>query len=138
MKDCSPSVAPIMKGDNLNLNQCLKIDFDKESMKNISYASAVGSLMYVQVCTRPDITFAVGVLERYQSNPSIHHWKAAKKVIRYLKVIKDYILMYKQTNNLHMVGYFDANFIDCVDSRNSTSSYIFIMALFLEEDSSKL
>ena len=46
MKDCSPSVAPIMKGDNLNLNQCLKIDFEKESTKNISYASAVGSLMY--------------------------------------------------------------------------------------------
>ena len=63
MKDCSPSVATIMKGDKLNLNQCLKIDFKKESMKNISYALAVGSLMYVQVCTRPDIIFAVGVLE---------------------------------------------------------------------------
>ena len=61
MKDCSP-IATIMKGDKLNLNQCLKIDFNKESMKNISYASAVGSLMYVKVCTRLDITFAVGVL----------------------------------------------------------------------------
>ena len=46
MKDCSPSFAPIMKGDKLSLNQCPKNDLEKESMKNIPYASAVGSLMY--------------------------------------------------------------------------------------------
>ena len=44
MKDCSSSVAPIMKGDKLSLNQYLKIDLEKESMKNITYASAVGSV----------------------------------------------------------------------------------------------
>ena len=65
MKVCSPNVAPIMKGDKLSLNQCSKNDLEKESMKNIPYASAVGSLMYAQVCTRPDIAYAVGVLERY-------------------------------------------------------------------------
>ena len=62
MKDCSPSIAPIVKGDKLNLNQCPKNDFEKEEMKNIPYASAVGSLMYAQVCTRSDISFAVGML----------------------------------------------------------------------------
>ena len=46
MKDCSPSVAPIVKGDRLSLSQCPKNDFERESMKNIPYASAVGSLMY--------------------------------------------------------------------------------------------
>ena len=46
MKDCSPSVAPIVKGDKLSLNQCPKSDLEKESMKNIPYALAVGSLMY--------------------------------------------------------------------------------------------
>ncbi|MCI78468.1 hypothetical protein A2U01_0099738, partial [Trifolium medium] len=50
-------------------------------MKNIPYASVVGSLMYAQVCIRPDITFAVGILGRYQSNPSMDRWKAAKKVL---------------------------------------------------------
>ena len=73
MKDCSPSVAPIVKGDKFNLNQCPKNDFEKEPMKNILYASAVGSLIYAQVCTRLDNAFAVGMLGRYQSNPSMDH-----------------------------------------------------------------
>ena len=54
-------------------------------MKNIPYASLVESLMYAQVCTRPDIAFAVGMLGRYQRNLGLDHWKAAKKVIRYLQ-----------------------------------------------------
>ncbi len=62
MKDCSPSVAPIVKGDRFNLNQCPKNDFEREQMKNIPYASAIGSLMYAQVYTRLDIAFVVGML----------------------------------------------------------------------------
>ena len=46
MTNCSPSVAPILKGDILDLNQCPKNDFEREHMKNIPYASIVGSLMY--------------------------------------------------------------------------------------------
>ena len=49
MKDCSPSVAPIVKGDRFNLNQCLKNNFERESMKNILYASAVGICMLKSV-----------------------------------------------------------------------------------------
>ncbi|RVW61091.1 Retrovirus-related Pol polyprotein from transposon TNT 1-94 [Vitis vinifera] len=128
MKNCSPSVSPIVKGDRFNLNQCPKKDLEKEQMKNIPYASAVGSLMYAQVCTRPDIAFAVGMLGRYQSNPGIDHWKDAKKVMRYLQETKDYKLMYRRTSNLEVVGYSDSDFAGCVDSRKSTSGYIFILA----------
>ena len=73
MKNCSLSVAPILKGDRFDLNHCPKNDFEREHMKNIPYTSAVGSLMYSQVCTRPDIAFAIGVLGKYQSNPGIDH-----------------------------------------------------------------
>ena len=128
MKDCSPSVSPIVKGDRFNLNQCLKNELEREQMKNIPYASAVGSLMYAQVCTRPDIAFVVGMLGRYQSNPSIDHWKAAKKVMRYFQETKYYKLMYRLTSNLEVVGYSDSNFVGCVDSRKSTTGYIFILA----------
>ncbi|RVW67823.1 Retrovirus-related Pol polyprotein from transposon TNT 1-94 [Vitis vinifera] len=128
MKNCSPSVSPIVKGDRFNLNQCPKNDLEREQMKNIPYASAVGSLMYAQVCTRPDIAFVVGMLGRYQSNPCIDHWKAAKKVMRYLQGTKDYKLMYRRTSNLEVVGYSDSDFAGYVDSRKSTSGYIFILA----------
>ena len=85
-------------------------------MNNIPYASTVGSLMYAQVCTRPDIAFAIGMLGRYQSNPGMDHWRAAKKVMQYLKGTKDYMLMYRRTNSLEVVGYIDSNFAGCVDS----------------------
>ena len=65
MKDCSPNAAPIMKGDKFDLNQCPKNELERKQMYNIPYASAIGSLMYAQVCTRPNIAFAVGMLGRY-------------------------------------------------------------------------
>jgi len=95
MKDCSPVVDPIVKGDRFNLNQCPKNDFEREQTKNIPYASLVGSLMYAQVCIRLNIAFAVGMLRRYESNLGIDHWRVAKKVMRYLQGIKGYMLMYK-------------------------------------------
>jgi len=128
MKDCSPSVAPIVKGDRFNLNQCPKNDFEREQMKNIPYALVVGSLMYAQVCTRPDIVFVVGMLGRYQSNPGIDHWRAAKKVTRYLQGTKDYMFMYRQIDNLDVIGYSDSDFVGYVDSRKSTFWYIFMIA----------
>ena len=85
IKDCSPSTAPIIKGDRFSLNQCPSNDLEKKEMKNIPYASTLGSLIYTQVCTRPDISYAVGMLGRYQSNLGLEHWKAAKKVMRYLR-----------------------------------------------------
>ncbi|XP_040863834.1 secreted RxLR effector protein 161-like [Glycine max] len=96
-------------------------------MKNIPYASIFGSLMYAQVCTRYNIAFAVGMLRRYQSILGIDHWRAAKKVIRYLQGTKDYMLMYRQTNNLDVIGYSNSDFAGYVDSRKSKSRYIFIM-----------
>ncbi|XP_059633008.1 secreted RxLR effector protein 161-like [Cornus florida] len=95
-------------------------------MEVIPYASAVGCLMYVQVCTRPDIAFAVGMLGRYQSNLGMDHWRAAKKVMRYLQGTKEYMLTYKRLNLLEVVGYSDYDFGGCIDSRKSTSGYVFL------------
>ena len=46
MKDCSPGIAPIVKCDRFSLNQCLSNDLEKKEMKNIPFASAIGSLLY--------------------------------------------------------------------------------------------
>ena len=73
MQGCSPSVAPIVKGDRFNLNQYPKNEFKREQMKNILHALVIGNIMYVQVYTRLDIAFDVSMLGRYHSNPSMDH-----------------------------------------------------------------
>ncbi|RVW59615.1 Retrovirus-related Pol polyprotein from transposon TNT 1-94 [Vitis vinifera] len=82
------------KGLLHEVKQFLSKNFDMKDMGETSYIIGikihrdrfqVESLMYAQVCTRPDIAFAVGMLGRYQSNLGLDHWKAAKKVIRYLQ-----------------------------------------------------
>nr|XP_033517251.1 secreted RxLR effector protein 161-like [Nicotiana tomentosiformis] len=120
--------SPIVKGDKFNLNQCPKNDFEGEQMKNIPYAYVVRRLMYARVCTRPDIAFVVGMLGRYQNNPTIDHLRVAKKVLRYLQGTKDYMLMYNRLDNFEVIVYSDSIFVGCIDSRKSTSRYIFMLA----------
>ncbi|XP_050147294.1 secreted RxLR effector protein 161-like [Malus sylvestris] len=84
--------------------------------------------MYAQVCTRPDIPFALSLLGRYQSNPGHAYWIVAKKVLRYLQKTKDYKLVYRRSDKLELLGYYDSDFAGCQDSLKSTSSYIFMMA----------
>ena len=72
-----------MKGDRFNLNQSPK-NKKRNKMKNIPYTSVVGNIMYVQVCIRSNIAFAVNMLRICQSDQGMDHWRAAKKVFRYL------------------------------------------------------
>lgn len=92
------------------------------------YASLVGSIMYAQVCTRPDLAFAISVLGRFQLNLGKQHWVAAKKVLRYLQRTKSFMLTYKRVQDLELVGYSDFDFTGCVDERRSTSGYLFFLA----------
>jgi len=128
MDKCSASPVPIQKGDKFSLMQCPKNDLERKQMENIPYASVVGSLMYAQTCTRPDISFAVGMLGRYQSNPGLEHWKAAKKVLRYLQGTKNHMLTYRKSDHLEVIGYTDSDFAGCVDTRKSTFGYVYLLA----------
>ncbi|WJZ85723.1 hypothetical protein VitviT2T_005243 [Vitis vinifera] len=105
-------------------------------MDKIPYAFAIGSIIYAQVCTRPDIAYKVGMLGRYQSNPGIDHWKVVKKVSCYLQETKDYMLTYRRSNNLEITGYSYSDYVSCKDTNRSTSSYIFMLlngTYFMEE-----
>lgn len=84
--------------------------------------------MYAQVCTRPDLASVTGMLGRFQSNPGPDHCKAAKKVLRYMQGTKDFMLTYKKSDNLEVIGYSDSDLAWCVDSKKSTSGYIFTLA----------
>ena len=73
MENCNPIDTPMVKGEKLNNNLCLETPKQKERMEKVLYASAVGSLMYVILCTKPYISYVVRVVNRYQSNPSEAH-----------------------------------------------------------------
>ncbi|XP_074265886.1 secreted RxLR effector protein 161-like [Silene latifolia] len=127
MVKCNPNDVPIQKEDKFSLSMCPKTELERNAMKNFPYASLVGSLMYAQVCTRPGISFAVVMLGRYQSNPGMGHYSAAKKVLRYLKGTRDKMLTYRHTDQLEVIGYADSDFGGCVDSRKSTFGYVFAL-----------
>ena len=71
MKDCALGDTLIDKGDKFSLLQCPKNEIENKEMKNIIYASIVGSLMFAQVCTCLNIAYVVGMLGRYLSNPGM-------------------------------------------------------------------
>ena len=97
-------------------------------MKAVHYSSIVGSLVYAQVCTRPDIAFVVSMLGKYLTDPGQSHWKAAKKVVRYLQGTKDLMSTYRRTDALEVVGFSDSDYASWMDDKKSTSGYIFMMA----------
>ncbi|KAM1610828.1 hypothetical protein ACFXTN_021194 [Malus domestica] len=97
-------------------------------MANRPYAPIVGSLMYAQVCTRPDLAFAISMLGRFQANPGEKHSTIAKKVMRYLQRTKDYMLVDGKTEKLELVGYYDSDLAGCEDDMRSMSGFIFLLA----------
>ncbi|XP_057502673.1 secreted RxLR effector protein 161-like [Actinidia eriantha] len=95
-------------------------------MRLVPYASVVGSLMYAMLCTRPNIYYVVSMVSKYQSNPESKPWIAVKHILKYLKRTRDYVLIYG-SEDLTPIGYTDFNFQSDIDSRKSTSSYVFTL-----------
>ena len=95
-------------------------------MSRIPFDSAVGSLMYAMLCTRPDIYYAVGIVNRYQSDPEGEHWIAVKHILKYLMRTRDYMLVYS-SGSLETIGYTDSDFQGDIDSRKSTYGYVFTL-----------
>jgi hypothetical protein len=126
MNDCKPIDNPIAKGEKLCLEMCPKTQDEIKKMARVPYANAIGSLMYAMMCTQSDICYAVGLVSRFQSNPGQSHWKAVKRILRYLKGTIDYVLCYKGSN-LCLVGYSDANWGSDLDECKSTSGYAFLL-----------
>jgi len=73
MQGCKSGDTQVAKDEKFSLSQCPKNDLEVKEMQKIPYASVVESLMYAQVCTRPDIAFIVGMLSRYLSNSGMDH-----------------------------------------------------------------
>jgi hypothetical protein len=78
MQNAKPVSTPLANHFKLTKEMCLQTQEEIEYMSRIPYSSAVGSLMYAMVCTRPYIAHAVGVVSRYMKNPSKEHWEVVK------------------------------------------------------------
>ena len=101
---------------------------DEEADETV-YRSLIGTLMYLMLCTRPDIAFAVGALSRYNSLPRTSHMKAAKHLLRYVKRTGNLGLRLGPftTKDLYPVLYSDADWAGYLDTRKSTEGYLCIL-----------
>jgi hypothetical protein len=93
-------------------------------MSRVPYSSSVGSLMYVMVCTRPDISHAVGVVSRNMNNLGKEHWEEVKWILMYLKGTITHALCFGGSDTI-LHGYVDSYMEDDKDSRRSTMRYVF-------------
>ena len=93
MQDSKKGLLPFRHEILLSRDQCPKTPEEKELMQSVLYASIVGSVMYVMLCTRLDICFEVGKVSRYQSNLGLEHLTIIKHILNYLRRTRDYVLV---------------------------------------------
>ena len=119
MDQCKGIATPMDKGDLLPIVTTDSID------PETPYRQAIGKLMYTMVSTRPDIAYPVSVLSRYMANPDQKHWKAIKRIFRYLKETRELGLVLGGSDKVTLEGYSDSDFAGDKETRRSTSAYIF-------------
>jgi hypothetical protein len=115
-------------------------DEDVAFMRTVPYLSAVGAIMYLAITTRPDITNAISILARFNSNPGPTHWKAVKHLFRYLKGTMDLKLTYRPSPDSSelFTTYSDADHGGSIDCGRSTGGYLVKMGTGAVSWSSKL
>ena len=118
MENCNSVATPS------DSNKILHNFVDSEPSK-YPYREAVGSLMYLSVATRPDITYAVAIASRYLENPTIVHENAVKRIFKYLKGTINLGIFYASGGENQLIGYSDADHAGDIETRRSTSGYIF-------------
>jgi Reverse transcriptase (RNA-dependent DNA polymerase)/GAG-pre-integrase domain/gag-polypeptide of LTR copia-type len=126
MQDCNGTRTPMDDKARLSSKMSPTSDAEKAEMKNIPYREAVGKLLYLSISTRPDISYAVGVLCRYNDNPGKEHWQAVKRVLRYLKATKHYKLTYAPStiSDEIFVTHSDADLGGNPDNARSTAGFV--------------
>jgi hypothetical protein len=116
--DCKPISTP------MDPNVKFKVDDDKNLEDVTMYQKMVGSLIYLTL-TRSDIPYSVGVVSRYMRNPKKSHLDAVKHILRYVKGIINFGILYKKIKDCQLVGYCDADYTGDYDTRRSSTGYYF-------------
>jgi hypothetical protein len=119
MSDCKPVPTPMEGGMHYTRRQP-----NEQQAEATTYRSVVGGLQYL--ChTRPDIQFAVGVVSRFVSDPSVLHWQAVKRILRYIQGTQEWGLRFSREGSGVVSGYSDADWAGDLSDRKSTSGYAF-------------
>ncbi|KAK9020300.1 hypothetical protein V6N11_054789 [Hibiscus sabdariffa] len=119
---------PMRHGISLSKEMCPSTPQEREQMSQIPYASAIGSIMYAMICTRPDLSYALSITSRYQANPGEGHWTVVKNILKYLGRTKDVFLVYGGEEELRIKGYTDAGFQTDKDDSRSQSGFVFCLS----------
>ncbi|KAK8557823.1 hypothetical protein V6N12_010047 [Hibiscus sabdariffa] len=125
METSKKGFLPMTHGISLSKEMCPSTSQERERMSQIPYASAIGSIMYATICTRPDLSYALSMTSRYQANPGEGHWVAVKNILKYLRRTKDAFLVYGGEEQLSIKGYTDASFQTDKDDSRSQSGFVF-------------
>nr|GEW52822.1 retrovirus-related Pol polyprotein from transposon TNT 1-94 [Tanacetum cinerariifolium] len=128
--DNSKSVyVPLGAHFKVSLKDCQSNDWDVERTSKVPYANVVGSLMYLMVRTRPDITYVVSIVSRYLANPCKNHWEAVKWILKYLKGTADVGLAYDRDHGKYVDvdGFVDADYAKDPDKGRSITGYVFMV-----------
>jgi hypothetical protein len=122
MEDCKAVSSPVDISTKLVQaeNQAPAVD--------VPYREAVGALMHLMCATRPDISFAVGMVARFMEVPQDVHWTAVKRIFRYLQGTKSHGIRFKSSGDLDFKYFSDADWAGDVADRKSTSGYVFKLA----------
>ncbi|KAJ4719824.1 Retrovirus-related Pol polyprotein from transposon TNT 1-94 [Melia azedarach] len=127
MSTAKPIDTPSAANAHLSVAFAPKSVEEKEYMSRVPYTSAVGSLMYAMVCTKPDLAQSVSVVSRFMGEPSKEHWQAVKRIFRYLKGTFDVGLIYGGDTQCLVTGFSDSDYAGDVDSKRSMTGYVFTL-----------
>ena len=124
LKDLRPARTPMEEHKQLIIDSNLS----REELQGVNisqYLQAVGSLMYLMLCTRPDLAFAVGVISRYSHDPRSVHWAAVLRIFGYISGTKDQGLTLGGRNDAPILEMWsDADYAGDHETRRSTTGYV--------------
>ena len=125
LADSKPFTTPMDSSIRFSKDQCPQTLEEAAKMSKVPYREAIGSLNYCAVATWPDIAFSVSLLAQFMDNLGKIHWEAVKRVFRYLKGTRNWVLTYGTTND-GLNGYTDADG-SSQEHRHAISGYVFLV-----------
>eukprot|EP00253_Pinus_taeda_P027213 PITA_27213 len=120
MEECKAAPSPFQSGVKLSVS-CTSLEFDATL-----YHQLVGKLLYL-THTRPDLSFAVGLVARFMQNPHESHWKEAKRILRYVRGTVQFGIHYSAKEAPLLVGFTDFDWAGDPNDRKSTIGYVFTL-----------